>query len=122
MAWIVPRVGGTSTTRSPQLYATATLSPILITSSSLPGEFIVPRLDGNLSAMPPIIAISHLIKTNESGLQALKGIDLDIHEGEILALLGPNGAGKTTLISKNSGIVTTSSGTVLEDGQKIVHN
>jgi len=82
----------------------------------------VPRLDGKLSAMPPIIAISHLIKTYESGLQALKGIDLDIHEGEIFALLGPNGAGKTTLISIICGIVTPSSGTVLVDGHDIVHD
>src|SRR3569623_1781549 len=99
MDWIVPRVGGTSTTRSPLLSATATLSPILITSSSRPGEFIVPRLDGKLSAMPPIIAISQLIKTYESGLQALKGIDLDIHEGEIFALLGPNRADKIRTLS-----------------------
>src|SRR3569832_1900712 len=93
MAWIVPRVGGTSTTRSPLLSATATLSPILITSSSRPGEFIVPRLDGKLSAMPPIIAISHLIKSYESGLQALKGIDLGGRGGGGGARGGPGGAG-----------------------------
>src|SRR3569832_2530498 len=72
--------------------------------------------------MPPIIAISQLIITYESGLQARKGIDLDILEGEIFALLGPNGAGKTTLSSIICGIVTPSSGTVLVDGHDIVHD
>src|SRR3569832_2398800 len=72
--------------------------------------------------MPPIIAISHLIITYESGLPALMGFVLDIHEGEIFALLGPNGAGKTTLISIICGIVTPSSGTVLVYGFDIVHD
>ena len=39
--------------------------------------------------MPPIISISNLTKTYASGLQALKGINLDIRKGEIFALLGP---------------------------------
>ena len=55
--------------------------------------------------MPPIISINNLCKTYASGFQALKGINLDIHRGEIFALLGPNGAGKTTLIGIVCGIV-----------------
>jgi ABC-2 type transport system ATP-binding protein len=47
-------------------------------------------------------------------------VDLDIHEGEILALLGPNGAGKTTLISIICGIVSSSSGSVTVAGHDIV--
>ena len=39
--------------------------------------------------MPPIIAVANLSKTYASGLQALKGIDLEIRRGEIFALLGP---------------------------------
>ena len=42
----------------------------------------------------------------------MKGVDLDIEEGEIFALLGPNGAGKTTLISIICGIVNATTGTV----------
>jgi ABC-2 type transport system ATP-binding protein len=67
-----------------------------------------------------VISISGLTKTYASGLQALKGIDLDIRRGEIFALLGPNGAGKTTLISIVCGLVTPTSGQVLVDGQDIV--
>lgn len=68
----------------------------------------------------PIISISGLTKTYASGLQALKGIDLEIHRGEIFALLGPNGAGKTTLINIVCGIVTPTSGTVSVAGHDIV--
>ena len=66
--------------------------------------------------MQPIIAISNLSKTYESGFSALKQVNLDIHPGEILALLGPNGAGKTTLISIICGIVNASAGQVTVGG------
>ncbi|MEC8015295.1 MAG: multidrug ABC transporter ATP-binding protein, partial [Pseudomonadota bacterium] len=42
--------------------------------------------------MAAILSIKDLQKTYEGGFQALKGVNLDIEEGEILALLGPNGA------------------------------
>jgi ABC-2 type transport system ATP-binding protein len=64
----------------------------------------------------PIIRIEGLKKSYAGGVEALKGVDLDIQKGEILALLGPNGAGKTTLISIVCGIVTPTSGKILVDG------
>jgi len=67
-----------------------------------------------------IVSIRGLTKVYAGGHQALKGIDLDIRQGEILALLGPNGAGKTTLISTICGLVTPSSGTVTVDGHDII--
>jgi ABC-2 type transport system ATP-binding protein len=70
--------------------------------------------------MQPIISVSNLSKIYASGLVALKGIDLEIRRGEILALLGPNGAGKTTLISIICGIVNPSSGVVSVDGYDII--
>ena len=70
--------------------------------------------------MASIIEIQNLNKTYDSGFQALKHIDLDIHQGEIFALLGPNGAGKTTLISIICGIVTPTSGEVRADGYDIL--
>ncbi len=66
--------------------------------------------------MAEILTVSGLTKTYEGGHQALKGVDLAIEEGEILALLGPNGAGKTTLISIICGIATATSGTVTVGG------
>lgn len=70
--------------------------------------------------MQSIISIKNLSKSYQSGFEALKNVNLDIHRGEIFALLGPNGAGKTTLISIICGIVNPSSGTVLADGHDVV--
>ena len=64
----------------------------------------------------PIIRIEGLRKAYAGGVEALKGVDLDIRKGEILALLGPNGAGKTTLISIVCGIVTPTAGQILVNG------
>ncbi len=49
------------------------------------------------------LSVRGLTKTYRNGVQALKGIDLSVEQGDFFALLGPNGAGKTTLI----GIVTS---------------
>ena len=53
------------------------------------------------------------------GLQALRDVDLDVREGEILGLVGPNGSGKTTLINVISGFYPLSSGTITVDGAEI---
>ncbi|MDE3797922.1 ABC transporter ATP-binding protein [Sinorhizobium meliloti] len=72
--------------------------------------------------MAPIVSVSNLSKTYASGFQALKGVSLDIEEGEILALLGPNGAGKTTLISIVCGIVNATGGKVTVGGNDVVRD
>ncbi len=69
--------------------------------------------------MPGIVEIDDLHKTYDGGLEALKGITLDIEEGEILALLGPNGAGKTTLISTICGITRPTSGRISVGGYDV---
>ncbi len=65
------------------------------------------------------LEISNLRKTYASGLEALKGIDLEVEEGDFFALLGPNGAGKSTCIGIISGLVNKSSGTVRIFGHSI---
>lgn len=67
-----------------------------------------------------IVEINDLQKTYDGGFQALKGVSLEIGEGEILALLGPNGAGKTTLISVLCGLVSPSGGNARIGGHDIV--
>jgi len=67
-----------------------------------------------------LINIENVKKTYADGLQALKGVNLEIKRGEILALLGPNGAGKTTLINAICGIVVPSSGKITVDGFDVV--
>ena len=61
-----------------------------------------------------------LVKTYDDGFQALKGVSLDIQDGEILALLGPSGAGKTTLISTICGISHPTTGHVTVGGHDVV--
>ena len=58
------------------------------------------------------LSIHNLTKTYKNGVVALKGIDLEIAEGDFFALLGPNGAGKTTIIGISAGLVNKSGGTV----------
>ncbi len=69
--------------------------------------------------MHPIISVSNVTKKYASGLEALKGVSLDIERGEIFALLGPNGAGKTTLIGIICGTVNASGGAITVDGHDI---
>ena len=70
--------------------------------------------------MSDILQISGLSKFYANGFHALKNINLNVHEAEILALLGPNGAGKTTLISTICGISRFSAGSVKMAGYDIV--
>ena len=72
--------------------------------------------------MSDLICVHGLSKTYDSEFQALKNVDLNIREGEILALLGPNGAGKTTLISIVCGIINATRGTVTVAGFDNVKN
>src|SRR5579872_4868002 len=51
-----------------------------------------------------------LTKTYKNGVHALRGVDLDVEEGDFFALLGPNGAGKTTLIGIVTSLVNKTSG------------
>jgi len=57
------------------------------------------------------LSIRGLTKTYRNGVQALRGVDLDVEQGDFFALLGPNGAGKTTLIGIITSLVNKSGGT-----------
>ena len=58
------------------------------------------------------LSFRQLTKTYKNGVQALKGIDLDVEERDFFALLGPNGAGKTTAIGIVTSLVNKTSGKV----------
>jgi len=66
--------------------------------------------------MSSIVSVRDLRKAYKGGFEALKGVNLEIEEGEILALLGPNGAGKTTLISTICGITVPTGGSISVGG------
>ena len=72
--------------------------------------------------MAAIISIEDVRKVYASGLEAVKGVSLDIEDGEILALLGPNGAGKTTLISMICGITAITSGRIMVGGHDVARD
>ena len=65
------------------------------------------------------LSIRDLKKTYKSGTVALKGVSLDVPEGDFFALLVPNGAGKTTIIGISTGLVNKTSGTVSVFGHDI---
>jgi ABC-2 type transport system ATP-binding protein len=62
--------------------------------------------------MTKALALRNVVKQYKNGFQALKGLDLEVEEGDFFALLGPNGAGKSTTIGIITTLVTKSSGTV----------
>ena len=72
--------------------------------------------------MQPAIAVRELSKTyaeGASGVTALRGIDLDVHPGEMVMLVGPSGSGKTTLLSIMGCILSPSAGSVRIAGKEV---
>jgi ABC-2 type transport system ATP-binding protein len=65
------------------------------------------------------LSFRQLTKTYKNGVQALKGIDLEVEEGDFFALLGPNGAGKTTAIGIVTSLVNKSGGKVFVFGHDL---
>ncbi len=69
---------------------------------------------------PFALQIKDLRKTYANGVEALRGIDLEVKSGDFFALLGPNGAGKSTAIGIISSLVTFSEGYVSIFGHDII--
>ena len=68
---------------------------------------------------PPLLQL-RAIEKRFPGVQALRGVSLDVHAGEVVALLGENGAGKSTLMKIVGGIEQPDAGEVLIDGAPVV--
>ncbi|NQV69828.1 MAG: ABC transporter ATP-binding protein [Pseudohongiella sp.] len=69
--------------------------------------------------MTTAISIKNLQKTYANGFEALKGISLEVEQGDFFALLGPNGAGKSTTIGVISTLVNKTSGSVEVFGKNV---
>lgn len=69
----------------------------------------------------PALRVRGLTKRYDNGVQALKGIDLEVAPGDFFALLGPNGAGKSTMIGIISSLVNLSEGSVEVFGVDLQH-
>ena len=59
------------------------------------------------------------LKVNYGMIEAVKGIDFEVHDGEIVALIGANGAGKTTTMHTISGLLKPSAGFITLDGKEV---
>jgi D-xylose transport system ATP-binding protein len=71
-----------------------------------------------MNAQPPVLAL-HGVSKRFGAVQALDGVDLEVHAGEVVGLVGDNGAGKSTLVKIISGIYSPDEGEVYADGAPV---
>ncbi len=71
-----------------------------------------------MNSRTPLLAVSGLV-VQYGAVTAVRGIDLQVDEGEIVSIVGPNGAGKSSLMSAIAGIVTPAAGTITFGGQPL---
>ncbi len=76
----------------------------------------MPEIDANAR---PMLTVSDL-KVSYGGIQAVKGVDLEVREGELVALIGANGAGKTTTLKAITGLLTPNAGDIKLMGTTIL--
>src|SRR5438046_9218834 len=69
-----------------------------------------------MNAPPPLLSMQGIEKSFP-GVQALRGVDLELHAGEVLALLAENGAGKSTLVKVLAGACLPDAGRIAIGGQ-----
>ena len=69
-----------------------------------------------------MIHINKLQKVYDNGYEALKSINLEINEGELVCLLGPSGCGKTTILNLLAGLLDPTSGDIKFDNESVNGN
>ena len=86
-----------------------------------PGASPIPK-EGVFMAAAPIVSVEHVHKHFRRGseqIDVLKGLSLEVAQGEYLALMGPSGSGKTTLLNLIAGLDQPSQGSVVVGGELI---
>lgn len=68
----------------------------------------------------PLIELRNVVKEYAGGVQALRGVDLDVRAGELMAIVGPSGSGKTTMLQIMGTLDRATSGAVNIDGFDVV--
>ena len=68
-----------------------------------------------------MISINKLQKVYDNGYEALKSINLEMNEGELVCLLGPSGCGKTTILNLLAGLLDPTSGDIKFDGESVIN-
>jgi putative ABC transport system ATP-binding protein len=75
--------------------------------------------NGNSNSIISLQAVEKIYKTKAGPLRVLKGVNLEIKQGEFVAIVGPSGSGKSTLINMITGIDRPTSGEVFVAGQRL---
>ena len=88
-------------------------------NASAPVVAAVPGGQGTAAIAAPLLDIVDVYKAY-GGVQALGGVSINVHEGEVLAVVGENGAGKSTLVGVAAGRVTPDQGTVSVQGERLL--
>ncbi len=83
-----------------------------------------PSTTGTGTATDAIISATAVLKTYDTGkltVQALRGVDISVQRGDMVAIMGPSGCGKTTLLNCLSGLDTIDSGQILIDNRELAN-
>jgi ABC-type branched-subunit amino acid transport system ATPase component/ABC-type branched-subunit amino acid transport system permease subunit len=91
--------------------APKTSARLVATSSNGHGPFTA-NCDHQCGRDRPVALQLHGVSTTFGGVRAVNGVDMAVHQGQILGIIGPNGAGKTTVLDLISGFVTPTEGWV----------
>jgi putative ABC transport system ATP-binding protein len=78
-----------------------------------------PELQAVRSPLVELAGVEKVYRTGKVEFQALRGVDLSIDDGEMVAIVGPSGSGKSTIMNMITGIDRPSAGTVTVDGRRI---
>src|SRR5512144_2404418 len=81
------------------------------------GQIVQQPIAGATSTSPDLAIRIRNLKKNYGPIEAVRGVDLDIHVGEIFGLIGPDGAGKTSIFQILGGVMQASSGEAMMIGR-----
>ncbi|WP_353193506.1 ABC transporter ATP-binding protein [Pandoraea pnomenusa] len=99
--------------------ATSTATHARSLAAEPPTPLLPPHAANGTGARIDIRGVSHWFGTQQSPLQVLDGVDLNVAPGEFVALLGPSGCGKSTLLRLVAGLETATRGSITQDGDVI---
>ena len=78
-----------------------------------------PVADGLGRPLIELAGVQKVYRTGKVAFQALRGVDLSIEDGDMVAIVGPSGSGKSTIMNMITGIDRPTAGTVTVDGRRI---